>query len=243
MSEEMRLQKFLSRAGVASRREAERMMLAGRVRVNGEPAVELGLRVRPDSDTVELDGKKVALAEPRWIAFHKPEGVLTTRSDPHGGTTIYDVLPDDCAGLRYMGRLDRDTAGLLLLTNDGDLAHALQHPSGEVEREYRVEVVGAVGRATLERLTDGVELDDGPARAVRVEVVDRGRAATALLLVLTEGRNREVRRMLEAVGHPVRRLHRLRFGPILLGALAAGAWRPLEAREVSALRALVRVER
>jgi 23S rRNA pseudouridine2605 synthase len=235
VSEEIRLQKFLSAAGRASRREAERLMAAGRVTVNGAVVTELGTKVVADRDVVAVDGEPVGSAATRWVAFNKPPGVLTTRSDPHGGETVYDRLPADQAGLRYVGRLDRDAEGLLLLTNDGDTAHALQHPSGEVEREYWLEVAGTVERPSLRMLLAGVDLDDGPARARRAELLEAGEVTSHLTLVIAEGRKREVRRMLSAVGHPVLRLRRTRYGPIVLGDLARGAWRELDGREVRAL--------
>jgi 23S rRNA pseudouridine2605 synthase len=231
----VRLQKYLSRAGVASRREAERMMLAGRVSVNGTVVRELGVRVVPGVDDVRLDDQRVSPAPTRWIAYHKPPAVLTTRSDPHGGRTIYDDLPDAAAGLRYLGRLDRDAEGLILLTNAGDLAHALQHPSGEIEREYWLEVAGAVTPAERRTLLAGVALEDGPARAERVHLGGGDGVRSTLTLVITEGRKREVRRMMAAIGHPVLRLRRVRFGPIELGDLPRGGWRELEADEVDAL--------
>jgi len=236
VAEGIRLQKYLSRAGRASRREAEGLIQEGRVRINGTVVTELGTRVVPGQDTVELDGTRVDLPEVRWLAYHKPAGILTTRRDPHGGRTVYDALPEDAAGLRYVGRLDRETTGLLLLTNDGDVANALQHPSGEVEREYQAMVVGEPDRRTLRQLHSGVELEDGPARVKRVWV-ERGEGAWSVVrLVITEGRKREVRRLLEAVGHPVRELVRVRFGPIELGDLALGAWRILSEDERRRLR-------
>lgn len=235
VSEGVRLQKLLSRAGRASRREAERLIAEGRVRVNGRVIVELGTRVVPGRDRVELDGEPVSVPVVAWIALHKPAGVLTTRRDPHGGRTVYDVLPAEMSSLKYVGRLDRDAEGLLLLTNDGEAAHRLQHPSSEVEREYRVEVAGRVEPAALKQLRQGVDLDDGPARARRAELVEAGPVRSTLDLVLTEGRKREVRRMLSAVGHPVLRLRRTRFGPVRLGDLAPGAWRLLDDAEREAL--------
>ncbi len=173
----------------------------------------------------------MVLPEIRWIALHKPAGFLCTRRDPHGGETIYDILPKEMSGLRYVGRLDRDTEGLLLLTNEGDASHGLLHPSREVEREYAAWVEGVPAPETFARLTRGVELDDGPARAERASLVERGVGEARLSLVVIEGRKREVRRLLDAVGHPVVRLVRMRFGPIALGDLPPGRWRALTEEE------------
>ncbi|MEM7415568.1 MAG: pseudouridine synthase [Gemmatimonadota bacterium] len=238
--EPIRLQKYISQAGVASRREAERLMTAGRVKVNGNVVSELGVRVVPGRDEVRVDDEVVGTAAVRWIAFHKPPGVLTTRSDPHGGRTIYDELPSDLGSLRYVGRLDRDAEGLLLLTNAGEVAHGLQHPSREVEREYAVEVAGTLGPSISGDLTRGVELDDGPARARRVADVRPGKVTSTLTVVLTEGRKREVRRMMAAVGHPVLKLRRTRFGPVALEPLPRGGWRELTAAEIRALETVAR---
>ena len=232
----VRIQKYLSQAGRASRREAERLMLAGRVTVNGEVVTELGSKVVPGRDAVAVDGHPVEVAAERWVLFHKPPGVLTTRSDPHADRTVYDVLPDDLSGLSYVGRLDLDAEGLLLLTNDGDTAHALQHPSNEVEREYWVEVAGTVSDEATRRLQSGVELEDGLARARAIHGVRPGPVSSELHLVLTEGRKREVRRMLAHVGHPVLRLRRVRFGSVRLGELPRGAWRDLEPSEIQGLK-------
>lgn len=236
---EVRIQKLLSRAGVASRREAEALMLQGRVRVNGRVVTTLGTRVDPARDAVELDGQPVEPEAARWVAFHKPSGTLTTRSDPRGRETVYHRLPEALASLGYVGRLDRETEGLLLLSNDGDVVHRLLHPSFEVEREYRAEVEGTPTGDALRRLHEGVELDDGPARARRAWLLEPGPPAV-VGLVMVEGRKREVRRLLEAVGHRVRRLVRVRFGPVELAGLASGAWRDLSDDEIRALRARVR---
>jgi 23S rRNA pseudouridine2605 synthase len=235
----VRIQKLLSRAGVSSRRAAESLMRQGRVRVNGAAVTTLGARVDPARDVVEVDGKRVRIEPARWIALHKPAGTLTTRADPHGGRTVYDLLPKEHAALRYVGRLDRETEGLLLLSNDGELLHRLLHPSSEVEREYHAGIAGHPTPETLARVTIGVELEDGSARALRARRLEDEREGAVLALVLAEGRKREVRRLLEAVGHEVRWLRRVRFGPIRLGTLPRGRWRELDADEVEALEAAV----
>ena len=227
---------------MASRREAERLVLQGRVRVNGEVLLTLGSKVRPEEDRVEVDGRPVGRPEARWILVHKPAGVVTTRSDPQGRPTVYGMLPKEMGELRYVGRLDLPTEGLLLLTTEGELVHRLTHPSYEIEREYQAWVKGAPTGATLKRLLEGVELEDGPARATRVKVMGPVKGGALLALVLREGRKREVRRLLEAVGHPVTRLVRVRFGPVRLGRLGAGEWRDLTDSELRALRAAVRLE-
>jgi 23S rRNA pseudouridine2605 synthase len=233
----VRLQKFISRAGIASRRKAEGLILSGRVTVNGDAITELGTRVDPQTDVVTVDGRVAALTAVRWVVFFKPRGLLTTENDPHGGKTIFDVLPSEMAALRYVGRLDRDTEGVLLLTNDGDLAHRVTHPSFQVEREYEVRTRKQLDRGQVVRLLKGVELEDGRARAKRVEHT----GSRSVTLVLTEGRNREVRRMMEAVGHAGVDLRRVRYGPVELGTLSVGQWRELEASEIAVLRRLTNV--
>lgn len=242
MAERMRLQKYLSRAGVASRREAERLMLQGRVRVNGARAVELGTRVDPEKDRVELDGETIHPAESRWIMLNKTRGSITTRKDPRGRRTVYALLSPRDQALRYVGRLDRDTEGLLLFTNEGNAHHALLHPSSAISRRYRAGVTGIPDRAAIAALERGVVLEDGPARAEDVRV-ERVRPDGAIVsLVVREGRKREVRRLLEAVGHPVRRLRRVAFGPVNLEGLAPGSWRELRTEEIAALRDAAGIE-
>ena len=238
MTEGIRLQKYISRCGRASRREAEVLMLAGRVRVNGELVSELGTRIILGRDTVQVDDDVLELTVLRWIAFHKPTGVLTTRRDPHGGLTIYDVLPEECSALRYVGRLDRESEGLLILTNDGDVAHGIQHPSRQVERVYRVVVTGTLGQSKCAALLRGVQLEDGVARVNSVRVLNKDEFSTTIEVVLTEGRKREVRRMMNAIGHGVLRLVRIRFGPVKLGELPVGEWRDLDESEKNSLRTL-----
>lgn len=233
----VRLQKFLSQAGVASRRAAETLMQEGRVRVNGAPATELGVKVDPERDVVEVDGRRIEPATPVWIALHKPRGYVTTRHDPEGRSTVYALLPAEHHTLFHVGRLDLDSEGLLLLTNDGDTAERLQHPRYEVERVYEVEIDGVLADPTHRLLLRGVELEDGPARVLALERLTTARGGRERWSVtLREGRNREVRRLFDAVGHRVQRLKRVRFGPIELGRLKSGEWRQLLPAEVARLR-------
>ncbi len=240
--EEIRLQKFLSRAGVASRRTSEGLILQGRVRVNGERVTELGTKVDPAVDRVEVDGEVVRREPARWVLLHKPRGVVSTLRDPQRRPTVYSLLSPGDRTLRYVGRLDLDTEGLLLFTNEGETLHRLTHPSTGIEREYRVGVVGVPDRDKVAALAQGVELADGPARAEDVRIVrilPRGKGAI-LALTLREGRKREVRRMIEAIGHEVHRLRRVRFGPLRLGDLKPGEWRELTPAEIRELRDAVR---
>ena len=225
------MQRALARAGFGSRRACEALIVEGRVTVNGRPAT-LGDRVDPSTARVAVDGVGVNLDPTvRYYALNKPAGVVTTMRDPQGRPDIRGFLPE---GPRVfpVGRLDRDTEGLLLLTNDGDLANRLLHPSFGIEKEYLAEVAGLPSARDLTALRRGVELDDGPARVASVRVTDRGTGRAALRLVIAEGRKREVRRLLAAVGLPVTRLVRLRIGPVRLGRLPAGRIRPLSADEV-----------
>jgi 23S rRNA pseudouridine2605 synthase len=225
----VRLNAFLARAGVASRRGADELIKAGRVRVNGEPGrlntfVERG-------DTVELDGQPLAAQRLAYLLLHKPTGVVTTARDPHGRPTVVELVPRE-PRVVPVGRLDADTTGALLLTNDGELAHRLAHPRYEVEKVYEAEVEGRPDAQVLARLREGVELEEGltaPAEAelLRSDVVE---------LRIHEGRKHQVKRMLEAVGHPVRRLHRSRYAGLTVAGLAPGEWRELTDDELARLR-------
>jgi len=237
-----RLQKTLARAGYGSRRSVEVLIRAGRVRI-GRRVAELGDKVDPSRDQVLVDDAPIPVHPGlRYLALNKPPGVTTTLRDRHAERSIADLLPP---GPRVfpVGRLDRDSEGLLLLTNDGDLAHRLQHPRYGVEREYLAEVAGAMPRTAVRLLTSGVTLEDGPARAVRAGVVEAGRTRTALSIVLTEGRKREVRRMLAAVGFPVTRLVRTRIGPVRLGGTKPGTVRPLQGEEIAELYRITGLDR
>jgi 23S rRNA pseudouridine2605 synthase len=233
----MRIQRALARAGVTSRRKAEELVTAGRVSVNGTVAI-LGQTVNPSLDAITVDGKRIG-APPAftWIVFNKPLGVMSTKSDPEGRKTVFDYMPD-IPGLTYVGRLDFLTEGVLLLTNDGAAAHALTHPSSEVERVYVVTVTGDAYDAAGHAM-EGVQLDDGLARATRAEVRKLGRDRWELELVLTEGKKREVRRMCAAMGLAVERLVRTRYGPVSLGDLATASSRPLTPKEKQGIAKLV----
>ncbi|MDF1541722.1 MAG: pseudouridine synthase [Anaerosomatales bacterium] len=231
----MRLQRFLARSGVASRRGSEDLMTAGRVRVNGEVVRELGSRVDPLVDVVEVDGRVVTLAStPVYIVLNKPAGYVTTMNDPQGRPTVADIVPRDPAGLFPVGRLDLETTGLLLFTTDGDLAHRLLHPRYHVEKVYHARVQGTPSPEDLDTLAAGVKLEDGMTAPARVRLLDPGPPAS-VEIAIREGRKRQVRRMFLAVEHAVISLHRESFGPIRLGDLAAGAHRALGSEEVAAL--------
>ena len=235
----MRLQKYLALCGVASRRAAEEMIAAGRVRVNGKKITRMGVLVAPAADMVEVDNRPVRPAQKyEYILLYKPEGCVTTMKDPYGRPTVKDLVRDTGARVFPVGRLDRDTSGLLLLTNDGELANRLTHPSYGIEKEYLARVKDLPSRETLQRLAAGVMLADGMTAPAKVRLVKGGRPTSLLSLTLKEGRNRQVRRMLEAVNHPVVSLKRVRLGPLTLKGLRRGEWRRLTAQEVKALKQL-----
>jgi 23S rRNA pseudouridine2605 synthase len=229
----MRLNAYLARAGVASRRKADELIKAGRVRVNGDPG-QLNTFVGTN-DRVEVDGKAVAKQRLAYVLLHKPAGVVTTASDPHGRPTVVELVEHE-SRVVPVGRLDADTTGALLLTNDGELAHRLAHPRYGVEKTYLAEVEGRPDDAALRELAEGIELEDGRTTPARVRRV----APSRIELVLHEGRKRQVRRMLEAVGHPVVHLHRSDYAGLELEGLEPGRWRELEPSEVERLRLLAR---
>ncbi len=236
-SEPIRLQRLLAQAGVASRRKAEVLIRQGRVTVNGEHAT-LGMQVSP-GDSIRLDGVEVGPEAPCWIALNKPVGVVTTLDDPQGRHTVAHLVDGAPARVFPVGRLDQDTAGLLLMTNDGELAHRLTHPSFGVEKTYLARVDGRPSNAALAQLRTGVELEDGPTAPAQVRLVQGGASESLIEIVIHEGRNRQVRRMCDFIGHPVRELARTKVGPLSLGSLTPGEWRPLEPVEVRRLRKAV----
>lgn len=234
--EGIRLQKVLAQAGIASRRTAEIMIDEGRVEVNGRVVERQGRRVDPERDVIRVDGARIP--PPRrhaYLVMNKPRGVVSTMEDPEGRPTIADHLKGRKERLFHVGRLDTDTEGMLLLTNDGDFAQRMMHPSYELPKTYVVEVEGTVDAKTVGRLRRGVTLDDGPIAPDRIKLGDTAGGRSMVTVVLHSGRNRVVRRMFEAVGHPVRRLSRVRIGPVRMGQLKPGETRELTRDEFGAL--------
>ena len=237
-----RLQKILSGAGVVSRRAAEGLIVQGRVAVNGTPVLDLGSKADPQTDTISVDGKKIKTAVPlRYVLVNKPAGMVTTRFDPERRRTVLELIPPDLGYLYPVGRLDYDSEGLLLLTNDGELAARLMHPRHEVPKVYRARVRGVPDATAIDRLSRGIPLDGhrtAPATVRVLKRLDTPRGADAIVdMTLREGRNRQVRRMCEAVGHPVVTLARVQFGPLRDPGLKVGHSRELTPREVKALQA------
>ncbi|HYF72824.1 MAG TPA: pseudouridine synthase [Nocardioides sp.] len=232
----VRLQKLLAQSGVASRRKCEELMLEGLVEVDGEVVTRLGTKVDPRTAVVRVDGKRLPpVSELVYLVLNKPRGVVSTMSDPEGRRTLSDLVADRPERLFHVGRLDTDTSGLILLTNDGDFAHRMAHPSYEVDKTYVAEVEGEVFRRTIKQLLEGVTLDDGPVTVSQARIVEATAAKSIVELVIHEGRNRIVRRLLDHVGHPVRRLTRTAIGPVSLGRLRAGELRELTLDELGQL--------
>ncbi len=234
-TEGIRLQKVLAQAGVASRRASEELIAAGRVEVNGKVVTEQGVRVDPERDTIRVDGSRIP--PPRrhlYLVLNKPRGVVSTMDDPQGRPTLEQYVPRH-QRLFHVGRLDTDTEGLLILTNDGDFANKLAHPSHEVPKTYLAEVEGLLDNKTLRRLEKGLMLDDGPIKPDRVKLVTRAESRSMVQITLHEGRNRIVRRIFDNIGHPVRRLSRISIGPVRLGSLPVGETRELTREELGAL--------
>ncbi len=239
-----RLQKILAQAGVASRRASEEMITSGRVQVNGQVVTELGTKVDPKKDVIEVDGRRLRTrVEPVYLMLHKPAGYISTARDPEGRRTVLDLVPRG-QRLYPVGRLDADSEGLLLLTNDGDLANRLTHPRYEQEKEYSVLVTGEPTPGVLDQLHEGVWLAEEDAIAhAEASVVATTEQGTWLHIILREGRKRQIRRMLASVGHQVKRLIRVRVGPLKLGDLQTGKWRRLSAAEIRAVKRESRTSR
>lgn len=243
----VRLQKLLAQSGVASRRRCEELMLEGQVEVDGEVVTRLGTKVDPTTAVIRVQGKRLPPISPHvYLVLNKPRGVVSAMSDPHGRRTLGDVVADRPERLFHVGRLDTDTSGLILLTNDGDFAQKVAHPSFEIEKTYVAEVTGAVYPRTVKQLLEGVELEDGPVQVRSAKVRMRPRTPrdpdrSIVELTIHEGRNRIVRRLLDHVGHPVEQLTRTAIGPVRLGSLRTGELRDLTADELGALLDLARL--
>ncbi|KRB73809.1 MFS transporter [Nocardioides sp. Root190] len=236
----IRLQKLLATSGVASRRKCEELMLEGEVEVDGEVVTRLGTKVDPRTAVIKVSGKRLPpVSDHVYLVLNKPRGVVSTMSDPEGRKTLTDFLGNRRERLFHVGRLDTDTSGLLLLTNDGEFAHRMAHPSFEVEKTYVAEVAGRLAKGTVADLLAGVTLEDGPVQVRRARVIDTAAEKSIIELVIHEGRNRIVRRLLDQVGHPVRQLSRTKFGPIELGTLSGGTLRELSDDELGQLLDLV----
>ena len=237
----LRLQKVLADAGVASRRASEQLILEGRVVVDGRVIRELGTKIDPINSIVEVDGEVISrVITKSYIAFNKPIGVLSTMSDPEGRPSLGDFFSGRNERLFHVGRLDKESEGLLLLTNDGDLTHQSTHPSFGVEKTYFVEIFSPITKEQITELKTGVRLEDGLARPIKVEAVPGQSWAR---VVIHEGRNQIVRRMFDELGQPVQRLVRLAFGPIMLGELPVGKWRELNVAEVLSLQKVISVKK
>ncbi len=234
----VRLQKYLAEAGIASRRRCEELIEAGQVSVNGKPSRVLGIKIDPQRDSVTLDGKPVVLDQKVYIALHKPVGCVCTNSDTHGRPLAVDLLPRSLPRLYTVGRLDKDSEGLLFLTNDGTFSLRLTHPRYKMRKTYFVEVEGELKKAEIARLLKGVRSDGELLRAEKIFQVRAQAHNTELRLILSEGKKRQIRRMMAVVGHPVKRLVRLAVGPIELGNLATSQWRHLTHEEVDKLTQL-----
>jgi 23S rRNA pseudouridine2605 synthase len=232
-----RLQKVLAAAGVASRRESEQLILEGRVEVDGAVVTELGTRVNPATQEIRVDGETLTRPRLVYYAVHKPAGVVSTAKDPSGRPRVIDLLPPSVGRVFNVGRLDLESEGLILVTNDGELAQQLTHPSHGVEKTYAVQVAGHVTPEILEQLRKGVHLAEGFVRVVNVQLKSRRKNSSLLEIVLDEGRNREIRRLLARLGHKVQRLTRIAVGRVRLGQLPRGAYRPLTPVEIRNLQA------
>jgi len=232
----VRLQKLLAQSGVASRRKCEELMLEGHVEVDGEVVTRLGTKVDPRTAVVRVDGKRLPPVSPHvYLVLNKPRGVVSTMTDPQGRRTLADFVSDRPERLFHVGRLDTDTEGLILLTNDGDFAHRMAHPSFELDKTYVAEVSGPVSKATVRKVREGVTLEDGPVSVSSFRVLSTHHGKAIVELVIHEGRNRIVRRLLDAVGHPVRRLTRTAIGPVQLTGLRSGELRELTRDELGTL--------
>lgn len=234
--EEVRLNRYLADCGLGSRRKVEELITAGRVKLNGEVCTDLSMRVNPDKDELHLDNKLLSARKQKmYIVLNKPRGYVVTQSDEMGRQTVYSLLPDYAQNLAYAGRLDKNSEGLLLFTNDTSLINLLTHPNYKVDKVYKVDIDRPLKKKELDVLRNGVEIEGGITQKAGVFVKEESETAMSLKMVITEGRKRQIRQMIEAVGAKVLRLRRMQFGPLKLKELPSGRWRNLEAGEVRAL--------
>ncbi|MGQ9602918.1 MAG: pseudouridine synthase [bacterium] len=237
MPAKVRLNKYLRDCNLGSRRKCENLIVSGSVEINNQVVSEVGKWIDPEEDLVKVNGQVV---KPKnllvYIAAHKPPGCLVTRSDPFGRKTIYDAIPDLPSGLFPIGRLDRDSEGLILFTNDGTLAHRLSHPRHEIRKIYVVDALGFVDDTTIQRMKTGIVIESGLARAISVEILSRNQERSILRITLAEGKKREIRQMLGVCGFEVIKLVRIKFGCVALGDLKPGKWRYLSREEIRGLR-------
>ncbi|MFW5992427.1 MAG: pseudouridine synthase [Halanaerobiaceae bacterium] len=231
-----RLQKVMAHAGVASRRKSEEIIAQGRVRVNGKKVTEMGYKVDPETDIIEVDGEIISKEKRIYIILNKPEGYVTTVDDPRGRKTVLDLIADILQRIYPVGRLDYDSSGLLLLTNDGDLTYILTHPSHMIDKTYRVEVEGDLSQKNFNHLESGVDIEGGKTAPASTELISRKRGKTSFYITIHEGRNRQIRRMCKALGYKVINLHRTAFGPLRLRKLKPGDYRFLKKDEIKELK-------
>ncbi len=236
----VRINKFMARSGITSRRGADRLIAQGRVTVNDQIVQELGLKIDDMSDKVELDGKKILpIKKPDYILLNKPLGYLVTRKDPFGRKTVMKLLPPDKSYLFPVGRLDFDSEGLLLFTNDGELAHRLMHPSFKVKKEYLIRIADRPGAAEIKSLEKGIYLDNKKTAPAKIKLLRENQKTTIFSIEIHEGRKREIRRMFKAIGHPVLLLKRIKLAGLTIGKLKSGHWRHLTSPEIDRLKKLV----
>jgi pseudouridine synthase len=237
MDKKIRLQKIIAAAGLASRREAERLIQDGRVTVNGKVVTDLGIRVDPEENHIKVRGKLIQPPKTKtYLALNKPAGYVSTHKDPQGRPTVLDLIHGVRERVFVVGRLDFNSEGLILLTNDGELANALMHPKYHVSKTYQVKVKGHPDASRLQKLSRGIQLADGPTKPVKIEKVRYLKANTTLEITLYEGRKRQIRRMFEKIGHPVLRLKRVRIGPIRLSGLSPGKFIRLNPWQIKQLK-------
>jgi len=239
----LRLNRYISASGVASRRKAESIIRAGRIGVNGEIITDPANNINPERDKITLDGSHLVInSQKRYYILNKPTGVIVSIGDTHGRATVIDLMDEETKSVFPVGRLDKNTSGVLLLTDDGDLAHRLTHPSFGVKKVYRAEVAGKINEKDIQKIREGLTLDDGPTAPAEMKVLECNKNSSIVEITIHQGRKRQVRRMLKHIGHPVRTLERISFGGITAQDLPLGTYRPLKDGEVEMLKKMVNID-